>query len=129
MDDDFNTALALGEVFDAVRELNRIIKYASQRPSSLYKEILHKACHKIVDSTKFLGILRNSPRGYIEKRNLDALMASGLDLDSLNDMIRRRDEARKARDWDTADRIRQELSDKGISLKDTPQGTIWSADL
>ncbi len=40
-------------------------------------------------------------------------------------MIREREEARKAKDWGTADRIRDELSSRGIVLEDKPHGTLW----
>ena len=45
--------------------------------------------------------------------------------DSINDLIEKRIEAKKAKNFAEADRIRKELADAGIILEDTPQGTTW----
>ncbi len=129
MDDDFNTALALGNIFEAVRGLNRILQHASKRPSALYKQGIEEACSQIKKATSILGILTEEPQDYIDMRNKQALAASGLTKEELDRLIEKRNQARKKKDWQLADNIREELFEKGITLKDTPQGTIWSADL
>ena len=43
----------------------------------------------------------------------------------INEAIERRTQAKKSKDFKTADSIRNELKDKGIILEDTPQGTLW----
>ena len=51
------------------------------------------------------------------------------DLDSeIEALIEERQEARKNKDWATADRIRDELKARGIILKDTPQGVTWTKE-
>ncbi len=129
MDDDFNTALALGHIFDAVRGLNRILTHASSKPSALYMEGLQEACTQITKTSEVLGILTREPESYLGIRNNQALSASGLTKQQLNELIERRNRARKEKEWQLADSIRDELSQKGIILKDTPAGTVWSADL
>ncbi len=129
MDDDFNTALALGQIFEAVRGLNRILKHASTKPSALYKPGLEESCRQIMEASQVLGILTEEPGDYLEKRNKQALAASGLTEEELDRLIEKRNMARKEKDWQLADHIRDELFEKGITLKDTPQGTVWSADL
>jgi cysteinyl-tRNA synthetase len=48
------------------------------------------------------------------------------DLDSdVAELIRERDEARRTKDWEGSDRIRDALLERGIQLEDTPNGTIW----
>ncbi len=129
MDDDFNTALALGHVFDAVRALNRVLSIAARKPSALYKDGLKTACTAITGAVESLGILKEVPENYLEVRNRQALEASGLTLEELNILIQERNRSRKDKDWERADEIRDQLSRKGIVLKDTPEGTRWSAQL
>ena len=43
----------------------------------------------------------------------------------IDDLVRRRDDARVAKDFATADALRDELTSRGIQLEDTPGGTIW----
>jgi cysteinyl-tRNA synthetase len=45
--------------------------------------------------------------------------------EAIEALIQEREAARKTRDWQTADRIRQELEGMGIELTDTRDGTIW----
>ncbi len=129
MNDDFNTALALGHVFDAVRALNRVLSRFSQKPSALYKEGLETACSSITGAVECLGILRQDPEKYLEVRNIQALEVSGLTIEELDNLIKERNQARKDKNWARADEIRDHLAKRGIILKDTPEGTFWSADL
>jgi len=41
------------------------------------------------------------------------------------ELIRKREEARNAKDWKTADKIREELKQMGIIVEDTPEGVRW----
>ncbi len=49
--------------------------------------------------------------------------------DELMSLIREREEARKNRDWKRADELRDILLEKGISVKDTPSGTVWTKNV
>ncbi len=129
MSDDFNTAQALGYLFDSVRCLNRIIEGARKRPSCLYGDLLRECCGVISEVSAMFGILQEDPDRYIEACNIAALHASGLTLEELDSLIEERNMARRERNWARADEIRDGLSQKGIILKDTPSGTEWSADL
>ena len=129
MADDFNTAKSLGHIFDAIRGVNRILEEARRKPSALYKEILKDSSRQILQAAKIFGILTEDPGAYIEKRNLAALESSGLSLKELETLIEERNNARKEKNWERADEIRDSLAQKGILLKDTPTGTKWSADL
>lgn len=107
MDDDLNTADGLSAIFDLTKDINTKIldkdvsKAVSQHAADLYDELC-----------SVLGILYNR---------------KGNDLDSeIEALIEQRQEARKNKDWATADRIRDELKERGIILKDTPQGVTWS---
>lgn len=109
MDDDLNTADALSAVFDLVKDINTKIldKKVSKHICEIAANIFDELCN-------VLGILYN------RKTN---------DLDSdIEKLIEQRQEARKNKDWATADKIRDDLKAKGIILKDTPNGVTWTKE-
>ena len=113
MDDDFNTPVALAVLFDLVRELNRV--RAEDEAQALPLAAL------LVKLGGILGILQD---------DAEAFLKSGSDLDEswIEEMIQKRVDAKKARDFAECDRIRDELAAQGISLQDGPQGTTWRVE-
>ncbi len=109
MDDDLNTADGIAALFELVRDINTKIL---DKPVS---KSVCKAAAKLFDELcSVLGILYN------RKSN---------DLDSeIEALIEQRNQARAARDWATADKIRDDLKVRGIILKDTPNGVTWTKE-
>ena len=109
MDDDLNTADGLAAIFDLVKDINtRILD------KQVSKNVCEAAAKLFDELCDVLGLLYN------RKSN---------DLDSeIEALIAERQEARKNKDWATADRIRDELKARGIILKDTPQGVTWTME-
>ncbi len=106
MDDDLNTADAISALFELARDINSNLN-AQTAPS---KELCDFALKLYKELADVLGLL------YVEKKNeLD---------DDVQKLIDLRTQARKEKNWAEADRIRDELKAKGITIKDTPQGTI-----
>lgn len=106
MDDDFNTADGLAVLFDLARETNAYLQ--NPEPS---RSVVTKTLGFFEEVGKILG--------FFAKKEEDALDAR------VNDMIEKRQAARMARDWASADAIRDELQAMGIVLEDTPQGIRW----
>ena len=107
MDDDLNTANALSAVFELARHLNTLTT-RNPLPS---KSLLCEGRDLLVELTDVLGLPFQA-----EENTLDA---------EVEKMIEARTAARKAKDFATADRIRDELTSMGIILEDTPQGVKW----
>ncbi|HPU02124.1 MAG: cysteine--tRNA ligase [Firmicutes bacterium] len=110
MDDDFNTAGALAALFELAREAN------------IYLNGDHPHSRKLLEECLAFYGETNALFDILELREPDEL--EELD-EELRQMIARREEARRRKDWATADRIREELLARGIILEDTPHGVRW----
>lgn len=113
MNDDFNTALAIAVLFDIARAVNSHItgQEARSNPAALKKaQVLFG---------ELAGILGLSLKKEKQEEQ------SGLVDSLLNIIIGLRQEARKKKDYQTADNIRDGLKEIGIVLEDTPQGVRW----
>ncbi len=123
MDDDFNTAQGIGVLFDAVRHLNRVLDEKSADPSS--EEEIQAVCRDILNMGGVLGLLAESPAQYFENQRRTVLEKGSLDSETIEKLVKEREAARKAKDFQTADKIRDQLKEMNIQLEDRPDGTIW----
>ena len=112
MDDDFNTAAALGVIFDAVSEVNKYLKENAEADPAA-----------IAAAEKFFRDM-DQVMGVIGITQAEKEESSG-EAEEIEKLIEERYLARKAKDWARSDAIRDELAAKGIILEDTPQGTKW----
>ncbi len=108
MDDDFNTGEGIAVLFDLVRDINTLVNSAKAPSKSVVLE-----AKKIFDEfTELFGFVKE------EEDNSDLIA-------EIEAAIAARAEAKKAKNYAEADRIRNELAAKGIILQDTPQGTKY----
>lgn len=106
MDDDLNTADALAAVFNLVREINTAIANGAG------KNTLEECARTFDELNGVLGLVYNR-----KTDNIDG---------EIEELINKRTEARKNKDFKTADEIRDKLKSMGIVLEDTPQGVKWT---
>ncbi len=125
MDDDFNTARGIGILFDTVRNANRELdEYKESLPLESEKEL--QVDHAdILRIGRILGILTESPKTYFDKKRTDALKQQSLDPAGIDKMVQERAEARKSKEWEKADNIRNKLLEMNIIIEDRTDGTIW----
>ncbi|MFP3984928.1 MAG: cysteine--tRNA ligase [Candidatus Bathyarchaeia archaeon] len=109
MDDDLDVGRALAAVFGLVREVNTLIDQ-----QKLDKADAEKVRNLITNFDKVLGVLDSFWKGKEEELPGE-----------IEELIRQREEARKAKNWKTADAIRDELQKMDIILEDTPEGIKW----
>jgi len=120
MDDDLNTAGALGLVFDKVREINRLLDSSSSR-NDIGPQLIRDRS-EILDCGKSMGLFELPVDTFF---NEIAGSASEISTSEIENMIAQRNEARKNKDWAKADTIREKLLKHGIVLEDGSEGTTW----
>ncbi len=118
MCDDFNTAEALGSLFELTRAINRSLDSVGWTPS------LEAALEEINHFGSTLGILEYKPDEYLQGLKLEQA-SSGITEQEIEELIEERISARSEKNWARADEIRDELDEKGIVLEDKAEGTIW----
>jgi cysteinyl-tRNA synthetase len=109
MDDDLNVSVALASLFDFVREINLLLD-----ANAVSRDEAEEVAALIADFDKVLGVI---PQAEAEALPKEA-----------EELIQKREEARKAKDWKTADEIRQQLKAMGIAVEDTAQGVRWKRE-
>ncbi|MGX2031039.1 MULTISPECIES: cysteine--tRNA ligase [Methylocaldum] len=127
MSDDFNTPEAIAVLFDLAREINRGRNSNVEEAETLARTLKQLG--------GLLGLLQTDPEEFF-KSGVGAVrlgVTVGAQLDAMliwsderiEQKIQERLDARKNKDWATADRIRNELKEQGIVLEDTAGGTTW----
>ncbi len=106
MDDDFNTADAISAIFEIVKITNT---YANDNSS---QEFINKSLEVIEKLTDVLGIITEKKEEILDTE--------------IEELIEKRQQARKDKNFALADEIRDELLAKGIILKDTREGVKWT---
>lgn len=121
MDDDFNTASAIGHMFELTHETN---KFLDKNPSG---ERSKNAVKQAMDLLRVTGAVLRVFMRMPEEWNLAVMKSKNLPITvgEIEDAINKRQEARKNKDWAMADNIRKELEAKGVIIEDKPGGTVW----
>lgn len=113
MDDDFNTALALSQLFDLAKQANVV---AQMEPSVPRQTVLKKAKENTEKIAMVLGL-------QLETGEMDRSEDRTDELVSL--LVKLREELRRDRQWALADKIRDGLNRLAIAVEDRPGGVVW----
>lgn len=111
MNDDFNTPVAIAVLFDLVREINRVRDEDKQLAADLAAQL-----NQLAD---VLGILQQTPADFLKAG------AQEDEVQKIEGLIAARNAARVNKQWQEADRIRNELVSLNVILEDSAQGTVW----
>ncbi|MBJ94650.1 MAG: cysteine--tRNA ligase [Rickettsiales bacterium] len=126
MDDDFNTAGALGHLFDFIRKVNRWLGGEPDFSVVARVQLARAARDRILRAASTLGVLNERAESFFSGLRERRLRWLGIEEREIQQAIDKRLEARSQRDFAAADRIRDQLAERGIALKDSPQGTTWT---
>ena len=122
MDNDFNTSVAISNIFEYVNIVNKLINKNDIQRMVDIKYALIK-----VYST--LGLLQQEPSLVIEQIKNKYLNIYNIDENEINSMITNRKNYKSEKNWDEADKIRNELYNKGIIIKDSANETEWDVEI
>ena len=123
MDDDFNTGAAIAELFELMRRLNKQVDDEKLeepgRRDAARVDVLQRGAATLREMAMTLGLFRLPPKE--KEAGGDELIGKLLGL-----LVEVRAEARKAKNFALADKIRSSLSEMGVTLEDRPGGTEWT---
>jgi cysteinyl-tRNA synthetase len=124
MDDDFNTAFAIGLIYDLVRDVNKFLAEVEKKNLDAAYALLSAALKAFENVSATLGIFLREPEVWFrESRRADSKVT--IPLERIEELIHLRNEARARKDWAEADRIRKTLDEGGVELFDRADGTVW----
>lgn len=125
MDDDFNTARALGHLFELARGIGRLAavqpKGGTNAPAALASALIVLKGF----SAQILGLLVETPERFAQDLNQRRLKSLPITEAEIEASIVARKQARADKNWAESDRIRDALLAQGIVLEDSHEGTLW----
>ena len=124
MDDDFNTPVAVSELFADFKYVNNLLK-DNKVTADEKAHILNKIKSEIIRCYNVIGLFKEDVEGLIADLKNKYINKLGLNVSDIENKIQERTDAKAKKKYDVADAIRSELDEKGISLNDSKEGTIW----
>lgn len=130
MDNDFNSAQALGHIFEVVKVLNTIRQSLPVTPAESDLALLHAAAMSIQELAGIMGLLQQDPVAYIQAKQQKTLSLLDIDQAAIESLISDRTSAREQKNWSRADEIRDILLKHKIEIKDEADGsTSWQVKI
>jgi cysteinyl-tRNA synthetase len=125
MDDDFNTAAALGHLYDSFVLANKLLDEPKSAAKDLRRRTLSRLRRDLVACGETLGIFRRPPAEFLLARRARLCVRRGIEPAAVEAQLGERTAARAAKNFARADELRNALREQGIDLQDTPSGTSW----
>lgn len=127
MDDDFNTPEALAQLFEVVRTFNSLVRTPGKITPEK-KAVSEVFYHWLRNKGSLLALFQEEPEAYLRQLDDRLLEASGLNRKDIDALVDERSQARRDKDYKKSDELRDRLTKMGISLQDSPEGTLWEVD-
>lgn len=125
MEDDMNTAGALGHIFSAIRLAGRVAEDKKLRKAEGGRDLFTRIKEDVTGWGKILGIFEREPTEFLTELRDNRAARAGIDPAKVQELLDARQQARKDKDFEKSDAIRDELATMNVEVKDTPQGATW----
>ena len=128
LEDDINTAQALGQVFAQVRLVNRLLEDKALRSAEAGRDLLQEFLARAQEWDKRLGLFGQAPQTFLADLRGQRATRGKIDVARVEELMLARQEARASKDFARSDSLRQEILDLGVSVRDTPEGQVWDLE-
>ena len=125
LDDDLNTAAALGHVNGLFRLAGRILDDKGLRKNAEGRQLLLDIQLEILNLGKILGLWLQEPAAFLAGLRTCRVVRKGIDTTRVESLVQTRNQAKAAKDFVAADAARAELAALGVDVRDTPEGSVW----
>ncbi len=128
LEDDINTAQALGQVFAQVRLVNRLLEDKGLRAGEAGRDLLQEFLARAKEWEHRLGLFGLDPQAFLAELRSQRARRANIDVARVEELMIARQEARASKDFARSDSLRQEITDLGVSVRDTPEGQVWDLE-
>ena len=125
LDDDLNSAQAFGHIFTQIRLVNRLLEDKSLRAGEGARDLFEDFLTRVRDWNARLGLFGQDPTAFLTAMRDQKARRRNLDTAHVEELMSRRAEARRNKDFALSDSLRDELAALGVLVRDTPQGQQW----
>ncbi|MEG2004945.1 MAG: cysteine--tRNA ligase [Bilophila sp.] len=125
LDDDCNTAAALGHIFNLSRLAGRMLEDKKLRASEGGRDLLRAFRDITTKWDTIMGLFGQDPMVFLASLRTVRVRRRGMDMGRVESLLRERQEARAAKDFTRSDAARDELATLGVEVRDTPEGVVW----
>lgn len=128
LNDDLNTAQALGQIFSHVRLVNRLLEDKNLKSGEEARLLLEQFVARARQWHARLGLFGQEPEIFLQELRAVRAKRKNLDVRRVEELLHKRGQARAAKDFALSDALRQELQEMGVSVRDAPDGQTWDTD-
>ena len=122
MDNDFNTSVAIANLYEYINVLNGLM-----RKKDIERLVNMK--YALVTIYKVLGLLQQDPKKVLDDIKEKYIKLYNIDKEEVENLLKKRKEYKENKNYEEADKIRDELSNKGIMIKDRGAETEWDINI
>ena len=125
LDDDVNTAQALGHIFSQVRLVNRVLEDKALRAGEGARRLLEEFFERRNDWSAQLGLFGQDPSTFLLALRDQRAARLNIDVPRVQALLDERAAARAAKDFARSDELRAALAELGVAVRDTVEGQVW----